>query len=144
MPFALPPIVKIAERLLVEIAQAVHGFSRSHKYVIGSDLRAQAMSVTRLAHRAWRDRSKQYEWTQKLVFAVDDLKLTLQLGSRVRAFRSFAQFEAIARTAADLGRQVGGWFKQQHPKSQNAGAMPPSQRAQILSGPAASRYEANP
>jgi hypothetical protein len=144
MTFALPPIVRIAERLLVEIEQAVRLFPRSHKYAIGADLRAQAMTVARLTHRAWRDKPKQYEWTQKLVVAVDDLKLSLQLGSRVHAFRSFAQFEAVARTQAELGRQVGGWFKQQHPKSQNAGAQSPSQRAQILSGPAASRCEANP
>jgi hypothetical protein len=146
MSFALPPIVRLAERLLVEIEQAVRRFpSRYHRYAIGAVLRAQAMSVAKLAHRAWRDRQNQAALVSKLVWEVDELKLSMQLGSRVRAFESFAQFEALIRLAADLGKQTGGWHKQQHPKNQNAGAGNGSQqRVQILSARAASTCEANP
>jgi len=70
MSFALPPIVRLAERLLVEIEQAVRRFpSRYHRYAIGAVLRAQAMSVAKLAHRAWRDRQNQVRssaWTPEL------------------------------------------------------------------------------
>src|SRR6185369_11549418 len=145
MSFSLPPIVKLAERLLVDIEQAVRRFARYHKYSIGTDLRKRAMQIAQFAHRAWRDGAHRQEWTRKLVWAVDDLKLNLQIGSRIRAFASFAQFEALVRTAAELGCQVGGWFKQQHAKGQNAGAgRAPQQRAQILSDSAASLFEANP
>jgi hypothetical protein len=85
------------------------------------------------------------EWIRQLVRAVDGLKIRLQLGSRVRAFGSFAQFEMLARLAADLGKQTGGWHRQQHPKVQNAGAISaPSQRDQILSTRTASMIEAKP
>jgi hypothetical protein len=144
MTFTLPPIVKLAERLLVCIEQAVRRFPRYHKYTIGADLRASAMHVCETTHRAWRDRGQQAQWVHQLVFAIDDLRIRLQLASRVRAFGSFREFEMLARLASDLGKQAGGWHRQQHPKGQNAGARTaPQQRAQILSTRAASIGEAN-
>lgn len=40
---------------------------------------------------------------------------------------------ALIRLAEDLGRQAGGWKRQQHPTDQNAEASAPRQRAQTLS-----------
>jgi len=136
MSSALPPIAKAAERLLLEVELGVRGFPRYHKYTLGSEIRGQAMSVVRLTHRAWRDRARQVEWTSKLAFAIDDLKLSLQLGKQVQAFKSFRQFELIAGLAVDLGRQCGGWSK--HLKGQNARTQASAQRPQILSSQAAS------
>lgn len=107
MSFELPPIVRLAERLLVDIEEAVRRFPRYHKYTHGSELRRQAMEVARLTHRAWRDRRRQAEWLNELVWAIDDLKLNLQLGQRIQAFSSFAQFEHLARLVRDLGKQAG-------------------------------------
>lgn len=39
MSFSLPPIVKAAERLLLEIELAVRRFPRYHKYTHGTHLR---------------------------------------------------------------------------------------------------------
>ena len=143
MIFVIPPIVKTAERLLFEIEQAVIRFPRFHKYSTGTTLREQAMSVTQLTHRAWRDRKRQAQWMDDLVMALDDLRITMQLGSRLKAFRSFGQFEQIARTASELGRQVGGWRKQQSPKSRNDHRSAHGQRAQTLSTPVTSSFEVN-
>lgn len=144
MTFDLPPIVKLAERLLAEIEAAVRRFPRSYRYTHGSDLRAHAMKVAKLCHRAWRDRSRQTQWTSELVYAIDDLKLTMRLGQQIHAYVSFRQFEALYRLAIDLGRQCGGWLKQQRLKGQNAPASEaPEQRSSILS-PRAASYEANP
>lgn len=101
MSFELPPLVKCAERVMLEIEQAVRGFPRYHKYTHGTRLRDQAMDVAQLSHRAWRDRRRQTEWTAKLIFAIDDLKLSLQLGAQIRAFGSFGQFEALAFLAVE-------------------------------------------
>ena len=140
MSFDLPPIVKLAKRLLLDIEQAVRGFSRYHKYNLGKDLREQAMHLVRVCHRAWRDRPRQLHWTEQLVWAIDEIKLSLQLGSELRAFQSFGQFEALIREAEELGRQAGGWKRQQlqHPNGQNAASSAKPQRAQILSTRAAS------
>src|SRR5689334_7292764 len=129
---------------MLEVEQAVHGFARFHKYQVGAKLRDQAMSLATLANRAWRDRPRQLEWTEQLVWAVDDFKLTLQLASEVRAFVSFRQFDALARTVRELGKQVGGWHRQQRQaKGQHADpAQPAPQRALILSTGTASPAEA--
>ena len=91
----LPPITKIAERLLCDIEQAVRGFARYHKYSLGSDLRAQAMTVVRTCHRAWRERARQAQWINELVWAIDELKLSLQLGSQLHAADSITAWMAI-------------------------------------------------
>ena len=129
----LPPVIKLRERLLVDIELAVRRFARFHKYTFGSDLRTQAMNVTRLAYRAWNDREHRAAWIGSLVTAVDELKLSLQLGSKIKAFTSFGQFEVLARNALDLGRQVGGWKKKQHPMGQNSSHRNAAECAPILS-----------
>lgn len=134
----LPDITKKAERLLIEIEQAVRGFSRYHKYSLGSDIRDQAMTVLRMCHRAWRDRPRQTQWVSELVWAIDELKLSLQIGSQLRAFKSFKQFESLIRAAEEVGRCAGGWKRQLHRKSQNPASKASPERAQILSGHAAS------
>ena len=138
---ALPPIAKLAQRLLVDIEQAVRGFVRYDRNSVGADLRAQAMQVVRICHRAWRDRPRVRYWTDQLVWAIDELKLTLQLAKDLRAFRSFNQFEQLIRLAEDLGRQAGGWKRQQqHPKGQSparhvrAGARPDTEHLRRLYG----------
>ena len=144
MSSSLPPVIKVAEQLRREIEDAVRRFARYHKYTTGTDLRAAAKKVVLHAHQAWRDRPRQREWLSKLVWAVDELKLELQLGREVRAFASARQFEMLARLAADLGKQVGGWNKRQHPSGQNPGPVADPERPQILSAPAASIVEAHP
>jgi hypothetical protein len=140
MTFDLPPIAKAAERLAVEIELAVRTFPRFHKYQLGADLRAQAFGIVKLINRAWRDRARQAEWTGKLVWAIDELRVTMQLCSRVQAFRSFRQFEMLIRLVESLGKQAGGWNRQQqlHRKGQNPAREAAPERAQILSTHAAS------
>ncbi len=135
----LPEITKKAERLVADIESSVIGFARYHKYTLGNDLRTQAMTVLRMCHRAWRDRPRQEHWLSELIWAIDELKLSLQLGSNLKAFKSFAQFELLIRETEEVGRCAGGWKRQFHRKGQNsAGSLPP-ERAQILSGRAASQ-----
>jgi hypothetical protein len=43
MTHQLPPIVKLSERLLREIEQAVRGFARYNKYTLGSDRLRQSL-----------------------------------------------------------------------------------------------------
>ena len=145
MSFNLPPIAKASERLLLDIEQAVSRFPRRHRYTAGAELRGQAFKVTEIVHRAWRDRSRQVEWADALRWEIDNLKIRLQLCSRLHAFTSFGQFELLARQAKALGKQAGGWHRQlssRHPTGQNAQGGPAhAQRAQKLSTRDASRPE---
>jgi hypothetical protein len=126
-----PPIVKLAERLMCEIEIIVRGFSRYHKYQTGEDLRSAAWKVLWAAYRAYLDHSKRTEWLEQLVLAVDELKLTIQIIKGIGAFKCFAQFEALARSVSELGRQCGGWHKQ-HMRGLNLATSSPG-CAQVLS-----------
>lgn len=137
----IPDIVKRAERLLLDIEKAVKSFPRYHKYTIGTDVRNQAMTVVRISSRAWRDISNRGHWLSELIWSVDELKISLQLGSQLRVFKSFAQFEQIIRQAAEVGACAGGW-KRNHQKSQNSDLSQGQKRAQILSGRSASVEQA--
>ena len=142
MPHEAPAIVRLAERVLVEIENAVRAFPRFHKYAIGNELRSQARDTARWAHRAWRDRARRGEWLNRLVFAIDDLKVTMQVANTIQAFPSFRLFESLARLISDLGRQCGGW-QREHLKGQNSRTAESAGRAQILSARDAS-HGANP
>ena len=131
-----PPIVRLAERLVVALEECVRRFARYHKYTLGTELRQQAQQVYRLSHRAWRDKAKQAEWLTQLVWAVDELKLSLQLGQQLKAFASFGQFEQLAKLAAELGKQTGGWYKQQVRGQKPVPSEAQEARPQILSTPA--------
>ena len=108
-------------------------FPRFYKYSIGADLRAFAMQVARCVHKAWRDADQRLARVEELCSAVDDLKISMQLGQAVKAFGSFAEFEALAKLVNELGQQSGGWLKSLQSRGQNGESRETPQRAQILS-----------
>ena len=140
MKMELPDIVQCAERLLAEVALAVRGFTRAHRYEYGVDLKQAAFKLATLTHRAWREAEKRAQLVDKLIRRIDQFATLLRLGKKLQVFASFGQFEALARTTNQLGRRAGGWRKRQHLKSQNPTAQgtAPPERAQILSSRAAS------
>lgn len=111
--------------------------------MLGADLRANAMQVMRAVRKAWRERSRQLQRVYELSAAIDDLKDSMMLAESVTAFRSFEEFEAVARLVNDLGRQCGGWLKALHSMGQNGHGSAAVQRAPTLSSRAAS-IEATP
>ena len=110
-PAPLPPIYRDTKRLLKLVEEVVRGFSRYHKYTLGTDLRQQTMKIMRLVHKAYRDQRQQLKHLNSLVWAIDDLKLSLQLGKELSVFKSFAQFEQLAVLSRQIGKQCGGWLK---------------------------------
>ncbi|MCA0309310.1 MAG: hypothetical protein LCH72_01325 [Proteobacteria bacterium] len=46
------PLWRDAQRLLLEVEQAVRAFARYHKYTLSSELRSQVMAINRLVARA--------------------------------------------------------------------------------------------
>jgi hypothetical protein len=112
------PIWRDSRRLLLEVEKSVRRFPRYHKYTLGSELRAQAMKICRLVARAWRDKARAQYWLERLVPAVDDLKLQIQLGKELQAFANFAEFESLAALAVEVGKQSGGWLRHARRASQ--------------------------
>jgi hypothetical protein len=103
------PLWRDASRLLLAIEEAVRHFPRYHKYAIGNDLRHQAMGVCRLVVRAYNDKLNRGRQVSRLVVAIDDLKIQIQLAKELRVFRHFREFQAIAELVVAVGKQSGGW-----------------------------------
>lgn len=140
----LPAIVKLAERLLLEIEVAVSRFSHAHRYTMGSDLRSQMYQILMLANRAWREPARRTVRLEQLSREIDLFKLRLQIARNINACSSARQWEMIVRLAAQLGRQCGGWQREHRRMEQNASAPQASaQRLPILSTRAASSNEAS-
>lgn len=106
---ALPPIYRDIKRLVVMTEETVKKFHRYHRYTIGSDLRKQAARLLRLVHRAWLDKANAAQWVHKLLWAIDDFRLQLQMAKELNALQSFGQFEQIGKLCQQIGKQCGGW-----------------------------------
>jgi hypothetical protein len=143
MTFSLPPAARLAEALNRDIILAASKFRRDHRYTFGADLRACAWQVLVIANQAAAKPEARAALVVSLVDQVDELKLRLQLGHKLRMFASFGQFESLMRSASELGQQIGGWHKHLHPKGQNGQPVKASQRAKTLSTRTASIVEAN-
>lgn len=117
-----PAIWADAMRLATEIEVAVRGFSRYHKYTLGTDLRRQAAQVCRRVARAARFPDRRIDTLRALVEAVEDLKISIQLAKEVQAFASFAQFQRVVELAVLVGKQSGGWWKQARSAAPRAAA----------------------
>ena len=141
----LPPIVKDAERLMKEIAEAAAGFPQLYRYSYGQRAVDLALKVAERATRAWMEPATRPRRISKLKVAVVRLKLLLKLGAELRVFKSQGQFKTIFKQALDVSRQVTAWERNhKHPKGQNAQRdIAPEQRAKTLSTRAASNREAN-
>jgi hypothetical protein len=105
------PIWRDSNRLVVEVELAVRNFARYHKYTLGTDLRRQAMGIMRLLTRALHDDTQRLRYVKRLVLAIDDLKVMLQMGKELRAFDNFRRFQQLAELAVGVGRQAGAWLK---------------------------------
>jgi hypothetical protein len=112
-----------ANRLLVQIEESVSRFPRYHKYALGTDLRRQAMGVCRLIVRAVATpQAQRRPQVQRLVHAIDDLKVLIQLAKEVKAFNGFAEFERLVDLAVAIGRQSGAWLRNLGPRPESPGA----------------------
>lgn len=109
------PIYKKAMDLAVYIENVVRGFSRYHKYTIGSDMRNLSRTLVAMVIKANSQRDKTQILTE-LRDKCEQMKVLVILCKEIKAFRSFKQFQAAAAMAVELSRQSEGWFKSQMTK----------------------------
>jgi hypothetical protein len=106
------PIWRDANSLLLEVELAVRGFSRYHKYTTGTDLRRQAMVICRLLSTALRKQAAERPPViERLLVAIDDIKVLIQLAKEIKAFQNFKQFQQLVELAVALGKQGGAWLR---------------------------------
>ncbi len=105
------PIWRDANALLIAVENTVRHFPRYHKYTLGSEMRLKAMQICRLIAYAWQNKSRTPTVLPRLVDAVDDLKIQIQLAKELQALQNFAHFQQLTELAVSVGKQSGGWYR---------------------------------
>lgn len=104
------PIYKKAFELAVYIEQVVVGFSRYHKYTLGTSLRNRSREIVLAIIRANSSRDK-VGHLLSLRGELEELLLLIRLAKEAKAFKSFNAFAYVAGEAASISRQNEGWLK---------------------------------
>jgi LEA14-like dessication related protein len=106
------PLYKASIDLAVYIEQIVAGFSRYHKYTLGSELREQARKIVKLVVRANNAMEKK-AILKELLDEQEEMKIIMRLSKEVKAFHSFSSFETGIRHLDNVIRQSAGWLRSQ-------------------------------
>jgi hypothetical protein len=104
------PIYKAALDAAVHFEQVVAGFSRYHKYSLGTELRQASREVIQQVIRANAARER----LPQLLKLRDDLEavlVLLRLAKEVKAFKSFQSYQHAAELVVSVCRQNEGWIK---------------------------------
>jgi hypothetical protein len=104
------PIYKQALDVAVHFERVVSGFSRYHKYTLGTELRHKSREVVALVVKANSARDKSPHLT-RLREALDELLILMRLAKEVRAFRSFESFQYAVEQVISVCRQNEGWLR---------------------------------
>lgn len=104
------PIYKAALDAAVHFEQVVAGFSRYHKYSLGTELRQASREVIQQVIRANAARER----LPALLKLRDDLEavlVLLRLAKEIKAFKSFQSYQHAAELVVSVCRQNEGWIK---------------------------------
>jgi len=125
------PIYKSALDLCVHFEKLVAGFSRHHKYTLGTELRAGSRAVLMQVLRANQASDAPARSTALLVLRdhIDALLLSVRLAKEVKAFNSFTGYLHVVEQVGSVARQNEGWFKSTQQRCAPAGRVRPGERA---------------
>jgi hypothetical protein len=107
------PIYKQAMDLAVYIEKIVCGFSRYHKYALGSELRSLSRNLVKLIIRANSTKDKLLVLLE-LRENIEELKTCIRIGKELQVFKNFNSFTHAVEQVIMLGRQNEGWIKSQN------------------------------
>ena len=114
------PIYKAALDMTVHFERLVAGFSRYHKYTLGTELREASRGVLMQVLRANNAKDKTERSAELLVLRdrIEALLLAIRVAKEVKAFKSFAGYLHAVEQVGTVARQNEGWFKQTQGKAQ--------------------------
>ena len=94
----------------VHFEQVVAGFSRYHKYTLGSELRNKSREIVSQIIRANAERDKAPKLIE-LRGQLDELFILIRLAKEVQAFKSFSAYQFTAEQVASICRQNEDWLR---------------------------------
>jgi hypothetical protein len=104
------PIYKKALDLAVHFEKTVAGFSRYHKYTLGTEIRTKSREVLLGIIRANGSHERLSE-LMKLRETLEELLLLVRMTKEVKAFKSFESYRFAAEEVVAVSRQNEGWIK---------------------------------
>ena len=104
------PIYKAALDAAVHFEQVVAGFSRYHKYSLGTELRHASRRVVEQVIHANSARERLPELL-KLRDGLEAVLVLLRLAKEVKAFKSFQAYQHAAELVVSVCRQNEGWIR---------------------------------
>ncbi len=104
------PIYRDALNLAVHFEKMVAGFSRYHKYTLGTEMRNASRQAVKLVIHA-NNQTDKLMALQELREHLEELLLLTRLGKEVQAFKSFNAYSQVVELTAKVCRQNEGWLK---------------------------------
>ena len=107
----LPPVVQRMYDLAVWLLERVEKFPRSARYVLGRHVEETALRILRLLVQANYTRNRR-GLLRRANLELDQLRFLVRM-SMDRGFLAPKQYAFASEQMTDVGRQIGGWMKQQ-------------------------------
>jgi len=104
------PIYKQALDVAVHFEKVVAGFSRYHKYTLGTELRNTSRGIVSLIIQANGARDKAPR-LRELRVRLDELLVLIRLAKEVKAFKSFKAYQFVVEQVGSVCRQNEGWLR---------------------------------
>lgn len=103
-------LYKQAMDVAVHFEQIVAGFSRYHKYTLGTELRNTSREIVGIIIQANSARDKQPDLL-RLRERLEALLVLMRLAKEVRAFKSFNAYVHAVEIVGSVPRQNEGWLR---------------------------------
>lgn len=104
------PVFKAALDMTKYFENTVAGFSRYHKYTLGSELRDLSRAVLLAVVRANR-KDDRIAYLQLALGKLEELKVTIHLCTEVKAFNGLKSPGHSVKLVGDVARQCEGWLR---------------------------------
>jgi len=104
------PIYKQALDVAVHFEKVVAGFSRYHKYTLGSELRNKSRDIVSLIVKANAAQDKHHQLV-KVREALDELLILVRIAKEAKAFKNFKSFQYAIEQVVSVCRQNEGWLR---------------------------------
>ncbi len=104
------PIYRDALDLAIHLEIVVAGFSRYHKYTLGSEMRNASRGIVAQVIRTNNEPEKESP-LRELRDQLEQLLVLIRIAKEVKAFKSFAAYQVVVEKTAKVSRQNEGWLK---------------------------------
>ena len=104
------PIYKKALDVAIYFEKVVAGFSRYHKYTLGTELRNKSREIVGLIVRA-NSSSDKLPRLLELRERLEELMILIRISKEVKAFKGFKPFQFAIEEMVLVSRQNEGWIR---------------------------------